>query len=200
MPLTNLTRLKIALGITDDDSDDLLDQLREEAEAAAARIMRRNLMSASYTEYYDGPCSTTLILRNSPVTAVAGVWIDAYGAAGQASGSFSGDALTAGMDYFSRSLGEDERNPGELIRYVGWQPGVGNIKVQYTAGYSTCPPDVQGAIHAIVARMRADIQQGRPMQSETLGAYSYSLLMGGDEGKEMSSARAMLLKYRRVVL
>lgn len=207
MPLTNLTRVKLHLGITDNGEDALLQQLMSEAEAAVKLFTRRRLDQHTITnEYYDGPGRQVLILNQRPVTSVVDVRVDANGMSGQSATGFDSNSVwTQGVDFYARRLTEDEKNPGELIAAGSewgsvWPEGIGNIRVSYVAGYSTIPEDVQYAVHSLIARMREDQEHGRPVISETLGSYSYSLLSGKAEGQEMTSARSALLKYRSIVI
>lgn len=202
MPLTNLVRLKIHLGITGGSEDAALTQWLAEVEAGVQRfLLGRRLDSHTVIEYHDGPGRGTLILRQRPVTAITDVRVDAAGMGGQSANGFGATSVwEQGVSWYARSLAEDESNPGELISGIGWPLGTGNIKVTYTAGYSVVPADVQLAVHQLVGRVREDNEHGRPVQSETLGSYSYSLLSAGDEGKEMTSARSALMKYRSIVI
>lgn len=207
MPLTNLTRIKLHLGITDNGEDALLEQLKSEAEAAVKLFTRRRLDSHTITnEYYDGPGRQVLILNQRPVTSVVDVRVDANGMSGQSATGFDSNSVwTQGVDFYARRLTEDEKNPGELIAAGSewgsiWPEGIGNIRVSYVAGYSTIPEDIQYAVHSLIARMREDHEHGRPVISETLGSYSYNLLSGKAEGQEMTSARSALLKYRSIVI
>lgn len=200
MSLSNIVRLKTHLSGSDDA---LLQQLLDEVEAGVKMFLRGRRLDSHeiVNEYHDGSGRPTLILKQRPVTAVTEVRVDANGQSGQSATGFgSGTVWTQGDGWFARSLKEDESNPGELIAGGGWPEGIGNIRVTYTAGYSTVPADVQMAVHMLVARIRADHDKGRPVASETLGSYSYSLLTGKDEGSEMASARAVLMKYRSIAI
>lgn len=96
---------------------------------------------------------------------------------------------------------------GQLNQYVGklaayrlpsWPTGYLNIKVQYSAGYEEVPADLQYAATALVAYMvRNQPYGGDPLQSESLGAYSYSLLSGaGSQNQVLGSIITTLSRYR----
>jgi hypothetical protein len=63
-------------------------------------------------------------------------------------------------------------HPEDLI----WPPGINNFRIQYTAGYTTVPEDVQEAVAELTATFFA--QRGRDMSLHTeslAGSYSYSV-------------------------
>ena len=209
--LTTLSRLKLALGksVTDTSEDDRLLTLLDAAEAAVSRYLNRNLLQATYTEYLDGMGRPTLVLSHRPVVSVTGVWVDPVGYYGQSEGGFaSSTALTQGQDWALMAPGTNEKNPGTLrmlsalwdgTGLSNWPQGQGNVKVTYVAGYTQVPADVSQAVAMIVGQMIAQAGNGLPMQSETLGEYSYTLLTGAS-GQLMAGARQLLNAYREVVV
>lgn len=84
-------------------------------------------------------------------------------------------------------------------RLAGWPVGMGNIKACYTAGYAPdqIPPDLTYACQALTAVMIRTQPMGALLQSESLGAYSYSLLSDA-ENPELGSVRRILARYREV--
>lgn len=212
--LTTLAKLRLSLGqSTDPASDDpQMLMLLEAAEASVRRYLNRDLEQQSYTEYYDGTGRPQLILRQRPVTAVSGVWLDNAGYYGQRAGAFDAatTALTQGTDFIVRPpLDQSEKNNGilEMITPIWfavegrscWPVGQGNVKVTYTAGYNPIPLDLQVAVHQAVAQALKMAENGFPLQSETLGEYSYTLLAGGKD-PSLASARALLNRYREVTV
>lgn len=80
-----------------------------------------------------------------------------------------------------------------------WPPGLGNVKVQYTAGYGYVPDDLRLAVlqFASLVRMTA-AQGGLVLGSERLGEYAYSMLQytGTQEpGGPVSGVRSFLEPY-----
>jgi hypothetical protein len=207
--LTTLTRLKLALGksVSDTSEDDRLLTLLDAAEATVARYLNRNLLQATYTEYFSGTGRPSLVLSHRPVVSVTGVYIDPVGYYGQSVGGFAASTmLTQGQDYALTNPNAGERNPGILqmlsalwdgTGLSNWPQGQGNIKVVYVAGYTQVPADVSQAVAMIVGQMLAQSDKGLPMQSETLGEYSYTLLTGAP-GQLMAGARQLLNNYREV--
>ncbi len=88
-----------------------------------------------------------------------------------------------------------ERGKLASSRLPTWPRGYGNIKVQYSAGFSPVPADIVQCANALVAGMVRDGKAGGTIQSESLGAYSYSLLMGSQD-PEIGSVRSMLSRRR----
>ena len=215
MALTTLADLKTYLGITDSSEDDLLNLLIADADAAILGYLDRSIEQATLTEYYSGDGTTNLLLQQRPVTAITSVHVDSGAYAGQASGAFASTTeWTAGEDFYAQSVVENESNPGNIIAIKGpgtftadgdrqtggeWPRGTGNIKVVYTAGYSTVPGDLAAACRILVAWMWSSRDNGMPVKSEKLGSYSYTLLE--DTGiPELSTIRGLCNRYRNMVL
>jgi hypothetical protein len=81
-------------------------------------------------------------------------------------------------------------HPEDLI----WPVGVGNFRVQYTAGYATIPEDVQEATAELVASWFA--QRGRDLSlhaEDTAGTYRYEVESNDQLPKRI---RALLKPYR----
>jgi hypothetical protein len=94
---------------------------------------------------------------------------------------------------------------GKLAAYrlPVWPRGEGNLKVQYSAGYAIgeVPLDLQYAANLLVAYMARNLPSGSPLQSETLGAYSYTIAQGGQawlDVPELGSLARTLAAYREV--
>jgi hypothetical protein len=172
--------------------------------------------------YYDGDGTRYLRLRETPVTSITSLNVDPSGRSGfNPDGAFASDTLwTAGSDY---QLVLDGCLPGTTTKcsYSGlveringvwparyrFQAGrisptlaelVGCIKVAYVAGYPAVPDDVQTAACLYVAQLRRIRKKGQNMQSEGLGAYSYSL--AAPSPGAFGEIQALLAPYRRVVL
>lgn len=81
-----------------------------------------------------------------------------------------------------------------------WHIGDGNIKVCYSAGYAynKMPAELSFAAQSLVALMLRSQPQGGLLQSETLGAYSYSILAGNPDNPEIGELRRTLAPFREV--
>lgn len=178
-----------------------------------------------YVEYHSGRGRRLLCLRQKPILStddIVGVWVDQRGYAGQASNAFPASTLlTLGRDYILRpdgSVGSFSESailerlispflfygqPGTL--YGGpvgatWQYGTGNIKVEYTAGYSPLPDDLVhagGLLCALAIRTGPQAPGSAALTGENLGGYSYSLnYPGKDDPPEITTVREILGRYR----
>lgn len=218
--LTDISKLKIHLGIADTDvsQDVRLEQLIDGVSQAVRRYCGRDFNSAQRTEYFSGDGTEWVYLPHRPATAIVGVWLDSGGYYGQSSGGFADPAtlLTQGVDYYCETLESNERNPSRLVRIAGswpyqlspfalpigaarayWPYGRGNIKVTYTAGYREMPDDLEMAVHMLCAQTKNSIKYGSPVRSETFGRYSYELLAGSFERQppEVGTIKSILSGY-----
>lgn len=220
--------------------DDWLTRLVAGANAAVQSYCKRNLETQSYTDYLDGNGLQVLPLRQYPVLSVTAVYLDPAGFYGQGVNAFSSQTLlTVGRDYVPK-FGPDSgsrSNSGLLVRLGGgisgttldaiwpwewrkgtltarlppvWPQGVGNVKVQFSAGLGTnpaasggtLPEDLTLAACMVVAFLRRSGPPGGPVISETLGGYSYSLegRLALNQSPELGEARQLLSRFRSVCL
>lgn len=217
--LTNLEKVKKHLDQVDDtDQDQLLIALIDQADEIIAKMVPRDRVPGNHpfnsvqaTEYYDGKGDEELLLRRRPVTTIARVSVDSTGYYGKGTSAFqAADDWTEGTDFVSISLDETEHNPGILLslrtRGIGraarrggfWPEGRGNILVQYTAGYSTIPSDLEYAANQLVAAMwhASDLGLGGPVDAMRLGDQSFRLLQSGKGGPDLLHINKILAKYR----
>jgi hypothetical protein len=214
--LTTLSAVKTFLKVSDTSEDTFLTQLQSAVEAAVAKLTQRQLESASYTAYLSGNWQPSICLREYPVTAVASVYFDPNGYYGQGLGAFpSTTLLVAGVDYTLRMDAPDGLSsqsgtldringvwPGSFHRPPGrlsWEriKGQGNIKVAYTAGYTTIPDDLQALVWQAVGQLRASSPAGLLVTSESLGGYNYSLEAAEQAVNRVASAASILARYAR---
>lgn len=175
--------------------------------------------------YYSGSGSRAIFLKNRPVIADGlTVYLDNSGRFGQnPDGAFaSATLLTYGRDYVLRMDGclpgtttpcsysgmiervgtvwpmRSQYTPGQLLL----QPieGLGNIKVSYIAGFPTLPMDVRSAVCQLAAYIRRSADKGVPVNSESLGGYSYAVGQQAASGAvpELGGVRSTLLRYKGV--
>lgn len=210
----SIVKTHLGLGDSDTSLDALIDLLLEEVDAVIDGFTGRgSLASAAATEYMDGSGREMLLLRRRPVTAVAGVWVDGGGHYGQGDGAF-GDATewNVGVDFAIPRTDATEENGGMLVAIGApdfgaggvWPAGRGNVKVTYTAGYSTIPKDLQLAATNLVAQLINGSEKGALLAGETIGDYSYRLLSdpeaagGGVASLVIGTVRSTLARYREV--
>lgn len=179
--------------------------------------------------YYSGDNSRDLILRQRPVTTVTSVYQDETGRFGDnPDGAFaSSTLLVAGTDYVLMwdgqlpSVSTRCSYSGILRKLTGVWPAswkysagtinpqimnsTGNIKVTYTAGYTTVPADISYAVALVVAQMRRTAPfGGESLTSEHFESYGYTL--GGGKGGSQSSViklgevASILNRYREIFI
>jgi len=93
---------------------------------------------ADYTEYYDGDYSSYLFVKNFPINSITEIAVDADWVWGS-------DSTVTATDY--RIV---EKN--HIANKSYFSEGLQNIKVQYNAGYSVIPADIQEAMIEEVSR------------------------------------------------
>ena len=218
MAITTLARTKLRLGITLTSQDALLTMLLEQAEAFVARTVSCSLDSppVQATEFYDGNNRQELPLRRWPVTAVASVYVHSAGAAGQDADPFPADTLLdpETQYYLDLQPGGTVSRSGLLMRRGSAWPGrsvstgyltpsvvkgQGNLKVTYTAGWTTIPADLELVVQRLVAIELAQQFTGRAVQSESFehGDYSYALAAAADAKESAGSTASILASYSR---
>jgi hypothetical protein len=204
MALTTVAAIKTHLGITGSDEDAYLTQLLAGLEPAVLRWLNRlNIERATVTEFYNGGWRKYLPLRRRPVISVASVNEDVFGYGGQNPDGFrSTSLLEAGVDYWTKNLEESESNPGMLVRVgTNWADAEGAVKVVYTSGYATVPADIAMAVHLLAGILRNSGDKGGPIQAETIGSYSYSMLAGSPgSSAELLQVQSLLAPYREIAI
>lgn len=160
--------------------------------AAIHKYLKRKILSHEETEYADGAGFLhEIYLREYPVTEIhevsmkdlAGVWAEQ---------PLSGYSIAVPEETGS--------NVGCLVSHCGpWPEGRRNIKIVYQAGYTTVPDDLKLAALQFCQELFRDARNGKKIQSERLGDYSYSL-MTNNSVESLLDARRVLASYRRVSL
>lgn len=224
MALTNLTTIKAFLNIpvSDTSLDAWINAIYPAAEQVIKRYLDRDLESTAYEEFYTGQNRNYIVLRQTPVTALTSLYFDKNGYFGtNPNGSFAtATQLTEGVDFvvdWKNSGVSKQSDTGVIWRindvwphwYRDVRPGSlswvyqesrGNIKVAYTAGYTSIPQDIQLAVALLVSEEMRNLPKGAPLVSERIGDYSYEV--GGERmmGKLQSigSLRQLLSKYKDV--
>lgn len=151
------------------------------------------------------------------------VFFDQGGFSGQAENAFGdGTIMTMGSNFMVQTDSGGTQSHRGLLRRTGgaasafigfypenfysgklsayrepaWPRGNGNIKVMYSAGYWPIPFDIQYACGLLVAYMIRTMPYGYPLQSETLGAYSYTVMQLMRGIPELGSLFRTLAPYR----
>jgi uncharacterized phiE125 gp8 family phage protein len=134
--LTDLAKAREWIGIKTEADDGLLTRLITAASGFIASFLSRSILTASYTEYRDGPGGNTLSTLNYPITAVSSVEVNGVAIA-LASGT-----VNYGYQFNDRQI---------VLRGYKFTRGFRNVKVSYTAGYADVPVDIEQACLELVA-------------------------------------------------
>lgn len=220
MALTTAATIKTLLGMSDNSLDDVLAVLIPQADAIIKRYLQREIEQATYTEYYSGSGSQSLLLNQIPVQSIVSVHEDRDGYFGEGDAAFSSaTTLLAGTDYVLRKdaatavetsqsgilyrIGQSWPRPASRLRgQLTSSPGLslGNIKVVYIAGWATIPADIQFAANRLVTSMLESRKHAGHLQSESIEDYSYSYSSSADETRILDSIKSALAPYKRMVI
>lgn len=140
----SLDEIKNFIGMTGSvsDTDDLLKDLINRVSILFESYMNENVLSRVYTEYFDGKGAMVLFPNHYPITTVSGIWDD-YDWDWE-----TGDLIDAD-DY--RIVDEQYITLKRSVSVLGDYKQ--NIKITYTAGYTTVPDDLKQACITEVSRM-----------------------------------------------
>lgn len=187
----------------------LIEQLIAEVDCAIGRHCNRmdgdtggqTFESAPRDEKYDGANDRVLSLRNWPVTAITQVGIiDANGTeTALASADYRADTR-AGLLYWNAggySVAGDWWSNGAAPQRSGWPVGFQNLRVQYTAGYATVPPDLAGVATQMVVDLYLSRKTNRQHAAQSIGDSSKTFRSADDLAALYG---AMLAPHRRIAV
>lgn len=178
--LCTLAEVKTYMGITDSNTDDILQQLITAASQFANSYCSRILKTGSYTDPSNGTGGHVLIPVQSPITAVSGLTIN---------------DRTIPLSTGTSVMGYVFDDFAVYLRCARFSEGYQNVVLSYTAGYVTVPADLNNAvIELVVLKYRTKGQIGvssRGIAGETI---SYT-------GADMSrNTRRVFNTYQRAAL
>jgi len=142
-PLTTAGAVKNYLGITTANDDPLIERLILSVSAWIKQFLNRDILVGNYSERVDGTGTYMLQLTQYPVQAITSLTIGPPNAS-------SPLVLVENVNYvFSRSGTIRLLNPS-------WFPrGVANVAIEYRAGYTSVPGDIeQAAIETVAWRYK----------------------------------------------
>lgn len=191
--LVTATEYKTYAGISGSGDDTVIGVLIDIACAQIRRYCGRNMTTGfdaavTYTEKYDGNGYKQLQLTEWPITSITSVAeIDEAGTSTTLDATEYRVNLTNGIlerlgartgRFATNSFGEVD-GPG-----WGWEPcwteGLQNFTVVYvSAGIAT--DDLKFAVYQLIDWMYAERRRNPMMQSESLGAYSYTRMAMSDD-------------------
>lgn len=121
--LCNVNEVIRYLGLKQTDDIDVIEDIINGISTAIITHCGRNFLSAEYTEYHDGG-TDRIYVEQYPITSLSGVWLDDEEVTDVA---ISDNQRYIISDYDLYTSDYDEEN----------------VKVIYTAGYTTIPSDVR---------------------------------------------------------
>jgi hypothetical protein len=169
-PLITLDYTKTILRISGSTYDALLTALIAGISQAIKTYCRRDLVSTSYVELYDGTAATWLALRRFPIITLNSVVLDANSSAPTTltSDSFEVSPLT-GLITFKQDA---------PVAASCFPRGSNNIQIDYTSGFDPIPDDLQLASALAVGNIFN--QPDLTKQREKIGASYYYIGRPGE--------------------
>ena len=139
-----------------------LTQLINAATTVIQRYCRRDFTLTNYSEYYNGSGTRTLTLRQFPISSLVSVTYYPHDAT-----SYTDDATKFAVD---KRAGIVSAIPSVAL-FPNFPKGFQTVLVNYTAGYSEIPADVQYACAMIVKLLYIQRGAGLLAASRKLGDY-----------------------------
>ena len=173
--LTTLDRLKRRIGKVETDVDVLLGEIISEISSDVEMRCGRSFGEQAYTHYMSGDGTARLVLPQGPLVSVASVDLVTYSDVG----GVRTETLTAVLppvyvELGARSLNSD--GPGVLQRLGStWPWGLRNVKIGFTAGYSSLPEQLVGQATTACAAVFFS-REAAGLRSKTEGEYSVDVL------------------------
>lgn len=190
MSLASLSDVKTHLGITNANSDPVLQMLLDGASAAVLSWLGRNLELQNYTETANGNGKAKLLLQNTPVAGLTYVFINGQEV------PIVGDFTSAGCRFTETAL---ILQGGQVFT-----AGEANISIKYDAGHDPVPADIQQAVMLTVAhRFKERDWTGYSSKSLAGETVSFQTLAPGlgqsiANGGFPPAALGILANYKRV--
>lgn len=91
-----------------------------------------------------------------------------------------------------------EEDTSRMFLASGFPRGTQNIYVEYTAGYTSCPADLELICHEIIAWMYYSGRRDPGLTSERLGDYGWSASGGAND--YLANLHKRLMSYRRIAV
>jgi len=136
--LTSVSNVKSFLDISNTSDDTLIQNIIYRVTDQIQSYCRRDFFSTEYTEYYDGDGSKTLIVNQFPITAIDSIYDDIdY--------QWGSDDEISSDDIIFNANSNDSKSGIINLDTDYFSIGKQNIKITYTAGYSTIPYDIEKA-------------------------------------------------------
>jgi uncharacterized phiE125 gp8 family phage protein len=177
--------LKIPTATTSEDT--VLGSMISRASILANKFAGRTFLQQTYTEYYDGDGTDTLMVNNYPIGAVTSL----YDSTDRVFDS--GSAIDVTDDVM---IDADAGIVRLWNNAIAFNTGKANIKIVYTGGYAlaSMPYDIQEAVILIVQHQYRRIYQDQRigLASETIGDHTMQYV----EDWIPKKAKEILERYR----
>jgi len=139
----------------------------------------RDFSITSYARRFDGRNTDRLMLPQTPVVSVSSVAVGI-------------SVITAQPDFGQVGFWFDDDSV--MLEGHRFERGVGNVAIEWEAGYATIPVDIAQAVNELVG-LRYALRDKQGWASKSLAGETVSLIT-----KDMpDSVKAVLNSYRRVV-
>lgn len=159
--LVTLNDTKDYLGVSVNTDDDLIKRLINSATKMIENYCDRRFLSTAYSnERYSGDGGHYLFLRNYPATSLTSIEY--------MTGDYNSPNWEAYDSEFYSIVTTDEKNGGVIYNDIPFYGGENNLRVNYTAGYTTIPEDIQQACLDLVSWFYKK-RKTHGIKSESLG-------------------------------
>jgi len=177
--LTTTADVKAWLNITGNSDDAVIARLVTAVSNYIQSWLNRTFAMATYTDISNGNNESTKMFSNYPVQSVSSVTI-------------SGVAIPASADGIAYGYVFDDQSLALIGTTCG--RGLKNVRITYTAGYSSVPFEIaQACIELVAIRYRERTRVGEV--SKSLGGETVSFTQ-----KDMpDSVRTILNNYKKVI-
>ena len=148
--LTTLTSVKMWLGLTGQSDDALLTSLVSRASDLCKTYLKRDIISATYTETINGTGTARVQVKHFPITAVTSVSV--YGVAIPASvnGSYGYAWDEYGIYLVGNPTWNNQGQTFDGLQGGCFPPNPQSVVVVYTGGYATVPTDLAQSVDELV--------------------------------------------------
>lgn len=182
--LISLDEVKKFIGMSGSTSntDDLLEDLIDRVSTIFESCMDRNILSRSYTEFHNGNGATVLYPRQPKITTISGIWDD-Y------NWEYTDDDIIDTDNY--KVIDETHI----VFKNISLNNYTANIKITYTAGYTSTPDDLKQICISEVARIYKNRNQvdilSKSLSDGSVSLYAQDFL---------PLTLKILNRYRRIVI
>lgn len=163
MSLVLLSEYKEILDITGNTEDEFVELAKYEVEAKVKSFLNRDLEVTSYVEVYDGTGESNLVLNQFPINSVSKVEVydglDSLGAE-------EWDEYIQNDDY-ERLVITTSKDEIYLIGSM-FPQGEQNIRITYSAGYSTIPYEIQQACKKLMLLYYGEVKKTKSIGKSSI--------------------------------